>query len=136
MIEFNYRKERLRTGETILRPVAKAYLFRSDNEWIAEFFYIDSGADFTLIPYRLGQFLKLEEKASKEIKEIGGVGGFIATRSVTIPMRIGDHQFECRIAWAQIEHVPFLLGREDVFDNFDIIFQQRDRKSIFKWRDE
>jgi len=38
MVEFNYRQEQLRSGEIIFRPVAKLYLLRSDNEWIAEYF--------------------------------------------------------------------------------------------------
>jgi hypothetical protein len=59
MIEFDYRQERLRTGETIFRPVAKVYLLRAEGEWIAEYFYVDSGADYTLIPYRMGRFLGL-----------------------------------------------------------------------------
>ncbi len=46
-------------------------------------------------------------------------------------MKIDDHKFECKIAWAQIERVPFLLGREDVFENFNITFRQRDKKTTF-----
>ena len=130
MIEFDYRKERLRNDQIIFRPVAKVYLLKTGNEWIAEYFYIDSGADYSLIPYRMGRFLGLERNAL-EIKEIGGVGGVIAVRFANLPMRIGEHQFDCTIAWAQIENVPFLLGRKDVFDYFDINFKQREKKSIF-----
>ena len=54
MIEFDYRQERLRTGEIIFRPVAKVYLLKQEGEWIAEYFYVDSGADYTPIPYRMG----------------------------------------------------------------------------------
>ncbi|GFP27294.1 hypothetical protein [Candidatus Hakubella thermalkaliphila] len=133
MIEFDYRQERLRTGEIIFRPVAKVYLLRSGSEWIAEYFYIDSGADYTLIPYRMGRFLGLERKAS-EVKEIGGIGGVIGVRFAVAPMKIEKHQFGCTIAWAQIERVPFLLGRENVFGYFDITFQQRNRKTIFVWQ--
>lgn len=79
MIEFDYRQERLHIGEVIFRPIAKAYLLKSKNEWIAEYFYVDSGADYTLIPYRMGRFLGLEKIAS-EVKEIGGIGGVIAAR--------------------------------------------------------
>jgi hypothetical protein len=32
MIEFDYRQERLRTGEIIFRPAAKVYLLRSESE--------------------------------------------------------------------------------------------------------
>lgn len=133
MIEFEYRQERLRTGEIILRPVAKAYLMRREGEWIAEYFYVDSGADYTLIPYRMGRFLGLEEIAS-EIKEMRGIGGVIAVRFADVPMRIETYQFDCTIAWAQIERVPFLLGREKVFEHFDVIFQQRRKKPIFIWQ--
>jgi hypothetical protein len=135
MIKFEYKEERLRTGEIIFRPVAKAYLLRSKNEWIAEYFYVDSGADFTIIPYQMGKFLKLDKSAS-EIKEIGGIGGNVAARFASIPMKIDDHEFDCTLAWIQIERVPFLLGRETIFDNFEITFQQRKRKTIFTWQEK
>jgi hypothetical protein len=133
MIEFDYRQERLRTGEIIFRPVAKAYLLKSGNEWIAEYFYVDSGADYTLIPYRMDRFLGLERIAS-EVKEIGGIGGVIAARFAVVPMKIEECRFDCTIAWAQIERVPFLLGRENIFEHFDITFQQRNKKTIFAWQ--
>lgn len=133
MIEFDYRQEQSYSGEIIYRPIAKVYLLRNDAEWIAEYFYIDSGADYTLIPYRIGYFLKLEKNAS-EIKEMGGIGGAIPVRFSTIPMKIGEYQFDCTIAWAQIESVPLLLGRENVFDYFDITFKQKVRKIIFNWQ--
>ena len=91
MIEFDYRRERLRTGETIFEPVAKVYLLK-EGEWIAEYFYVDSGADYTLIPYRMGRFLGLE-KIDSEIREMGGIGGVIAVRFALVPMRIETYQF-------------------------------------------
>ena len=133
MIEFDYREERLRTGEIIFRPVAKIYLLMSESEWIAEYFYVDSGADYTLIPYRMGQFLGLERIAS-EAKEIGGIGGVIGIRFAVVPMKIETHQFDCTVAWAQIERVPFLLGRQDVFEHFDITFRQKSKKTVFVWQ--
>ncbi|HLG31292.1 MAG TPA: hypothetical protein VI387_13870 [Candidatus Brocadiales bacterium] len=135
MIEFDYRQERLRTGEVIFRPVAKVRLLRAGSEWIAEYFYVDSGADYTLIPYRMGRFLGFDRIAS-EVKEIGGIGGVIGVRFAVVPMKIEEHQFDCTIAWAQIERVPFLLGRESVFEYFDIAFQQRMKKTIFTWQGE
>ena len=135
MVEFDYRKERLRSGETIFRPVAKVYLFRAGREWIPEYFYVDSGADYTLIPYRFGQFIGLENIAS-DVKEISGIGGVVGVRFAVIPMKIEGHQFDCEIAWAQIERVPFLLGRKNVFDYFNITFQQRKRSTIFTWEND
>ena len=71
MIEFDYRRERLKTGEIIFRPVTKVHLLKKESEWVAECFYVNSGADYTLISYRMGQFLGLEKVAS-EIREMGG----------------------------------------------------------------
>jgi hypothetical protein len=133
MSEFDYRQEKLPTGQIIYRPVVKAYLLAADNGWIAEYFYVDSGADYTLLPYRMGRFLGLE-KFALELREMGGIGGVIAARFATVPMRIERHQFDCTVAWAQVERVPFLLGREDVFEHFDIMFQQRRKKTVFVWR--
>jgi hypothetical protein len=133
MIEFDYRQERLRTGEIIFRPVAKVYLLREEEDWIAEYFYVDSGADYTLIPYRIGRFLGLE-KVALEIREMGGIGGVIAVRFASVPMRIETYQFDSTIAWAQIERIPLLLGREAVFDHFDVTFQQRSKKTLFVWQ--
>jgi hypothetical protein len=95
---------------------------------------VDSGADYTLIPYRMGRFLGLEKIAS-EIREMGGIGGVIAVRFAPIPMRIETYQFDCIVAWAQIEGVPLLLGRESVFDGFNITFQQRSKKTLFQWQE-
>lgn len=96
MIEFDYKQERLRTGEIIFRPVAKVYLLREEGDWIAEYFYVDSGADYTLIPYQMGRFLGLDKVAS-EIREMGGIGGVIAVRFASVPMRIETYQFDCTI---------------------------------------
>ena len=133
MIEFDYRRESLRTGDIIFRPVAKVYLCRTNGEWIAEYLYVDSGADYTLIPYRMGRFLGLNAVAT-EVKEIGGIGGVIGVRLAIVPMRIGEYQFDCAIAWAQIERVPLLLGREGVFEHFEVTFRQKARKVIFVWQ--
>lgn len=92
---------------------------------------MDSGADFSLIPFKFGRFIRLDEK--KDVtRKIGGVGGLISVRMVSIPMKVNGVKFDCTIAWAQIENVPFLLGRESVFDNFDIEFLQRNRITSFK----
>ena len=133
MIEFDYREERSRTGEVILRPVAKVHILRGMGEWISHYFYIDSGADFTVVPYRAGRFLGLEPVAS-EVSEMGGIGGVVGARFATVRVKVGDYEFDCVIAWAQLEHVPFLLGRKDVFDRFDVTFRQKDRKTAFAWR--
>ena len=46
-------------------------------------------------------------------------------------MTIGELTIPTRIAWAQLETVPLLLGRADVFDAFEITFKQREGRILF-----
>lgn len=132
MIKYDYRQEKLRSGEIIYRPVAKVYLLSLDFGWIPQYFYVDSGADYTLVPYRMGKFLGMQKRAG-DVQEIGGVGGGIKIRLTAIQMKVGEHEFASPIAWAQIENVPFLLGREGVFDHFEITFNQKNHMVCFRW---
>jgi hypothetical protein len=52
-------------------------------------------------------------------------------------MKINDHIFSAPIAWLQNENCEeILLGREVVFDLFDIEFKQAEEKIIFKHRNQ
>lgn len=129
-IEFDFREEISRIYGKILRPVAAITFINGDNE-VFESVYVDSGADVSLIPKSVGDALgfKIEEKENiTEIKGIGERGVPIIIKKVRI--KIGEKRFDARIAWALIEEVPLLLGREDIFNLFDISFK-RNRKTVF-----
>lgn len=131
-IEFSHREEHSKPIGTILRPVAKVSLQHSNQEWTSEFMYIDSGADFTLIPYKLGKFLGLRHE-NEEVYEIQGINGVISVIFKTLNIKIGEsEEFQAKIAWSQIEDVPLLLGRLDIFDRFNINFRKNDHKVIFE----
>jgi len=49
-----------------------------------------------------------------------------------VELTIAGLTFPARIAWAQLEEVPLLLGRTDVFDRFEITFRQPERVVIFE----
>ena len=50
-------------------------------------------------------------------------------------MIIDDHYFNAPVAWLQNNTTDvMLLGREVVFDKFDIHFKQADEQIIFTWR--
>jgi hypothetical protein len=92
---------------------------------MVQFFYIDSGADFTVIPYRIGQYLGLSAQG-QTVHEVQGINVAVGVIYATMSMTLGSFTFPVEVAWAQLEHVPLLLGRKDVFDRFEIIFRQRD----------
>ncbi len=129
-IEFDFREEKSKIYGTVLRPVATINLINNDKE-VFESAYVDSGADVTLIPKSVGDalYFKIENNdIITEIKGIGEMGVPIVIKKIKI--KIGEKIFNARIAWAQIEEVPLLLGREDVFNIFDICFK-RNKKTVF-----
>lgn len=129
-VEFRYRTERGAQGLTIQRPVAKAILTGPNGRSVVEYLYIDSGADFTVIPYRLGLYLGLQVDR-EEVQTVQGISGGIGVIYTTARVTIGELTIPTRIAWAQLETVPLLLGRADVFDAFEITFKQREGRILF-----
>jgi len=132
IVEFPYQSEKSKLFGTMLRPVAVVKLKQADRVVPVEM-YVDSGADVTVIPRRLGEFLGFVIEQG-EISEICGIGDAVVPIIVkNTRMNIGEREFDARIAWAMINDVPPLLGRLDVFDRFDIEFKQNEKKVLFKW---
>lgn len=128
-ITFKYRAEKSKIFGVIKRPVAKVYLKTETNHWLPCFMYIDSGADFTVIPYKFGLMLglKIEEKTHK----VYGVGGGIQVILKSILMKINDLVLDARIGWSLREDAPFILGRLDVFNKFHIEFRENEDLVVF-----
>lgn len=129
-ITFKYRTEKSKIFGVIRRPVAKVYLKAELNEWLPCFMYIDSGADFTLIPYKFGLMLGL--KIEEKMHEVYGVGGGVPVILKLISMRINDLVLDVRVGWSLREDVPFILGRLDVFNKFHIEFRENEDTVIFE----
>lgn len=133
MIVFKYRKETGRKGSTIFRPVADIEFKSNAGEWIECHPYIDSGADVTLIPLSLGRLLglQIEKNELEELYGLGRQGITIIFKNVEV--KIGEYEFEIKIAWALSEEVVPLLGRSGIFDNFHVIFKQDQKIIELNW---
>ena len=87
--------------------------------------YVDSGADISLLPRRLGKALGLSFEG-KHTQEIGGIGGKrVPVTIAPVKMKVGRKVMDVRVAWSHVEDVPLILGRMDVFDIFKVTFDQR-----------
>ena len=117
----------------ILKPFTIVSLIHSHIE-AEEIMLVDSGADVTLIPKALGRKLKLPPPKKSELKLLSGIAGGVPVVYREVEIKIGTVAFCARIAWAQTEDAPSVLGRCDVFDVFDIEFKQKDKKVLFKKR--
>lgn len=93
---------------------------------------VDSGADFSVISKISGTKLgfKLAESEQKLIAY--GIGGTIEYVLRRIQFNINDHNFYAPVAWLQSsDNDEMIIGREVVFDLFDITFKQADEEIIF-----
>jgi hypothetical protein len=98
---------------------------------------IDSGADMCLIPWWLGAVLGLTVSKGEIISEAFGIGGNVKYVTRNLTYIIDEHVVEnVPTAWIQNEEVDdFILGREVIFDAFDIEFKQAEETIIFKKRE-
>jgi hypothetical protein len=127
-VEFPYRKEKSSTFGVMYRPVAKVILENEFDQWL----YVDSGADITLLPLSVGDLVGLRRLKQDKLQRIMGVGkSSVPVIVKKTSMRIGSLAFRARVAWSQVEEVPPLLGRTDVFRKFSVTFKEKERVTIF-----
>jgi hypothetical protein len=72
-IEFAFRKESNGLFGFIGRSVARLIVIHRKRR-VPQLFYVDSGADITLIPKSVGDLLGLTLASPQEIREIKGIG--------------------------------------------------------------
>lgn len=123
MIRYRYRKETGSLGP-ISRPVASVIL-QNGSMNVQVQFYIDSGADLTMIPFRFGRALGLEHAPTDAVRELRGVSGVgIPYVLKNVVLNFGERTIAARVAWTLVEDVPLLLGRIDIFNQFEITFNE------------
>ena len=127
-ISFPYLKEQSRIFGVVTRPIARVILQRKYPQWM----YVDSGADISLIPLSVGRLIGLTRTREDRLQRIFGVSRSSVSIIVKkVSMRIGSSEFNARVAWSQVEEVPLLLGRMDVFPRFSVIFKERNQLTTF-----
>jgi Aspartyl protease len=99
---------------------------------------IDSGADISVITRSAGEELGLVFSKNDFTYEAGGVGGGIIQYILKqIEIQIDEHRLMIPVAWVLDENVnEMIIGRDKVFDEFDVEFKQKDEEIIFKKRKE
>lgn len=128
---FPYKKEPSSIFGYVYRPVVEMYLRTREEEWFKVSLYADSGADITILPRSVCEILGLCLQDGQE-SVVTGVGGEeikIFIHKLTV--RIGDEEFGIRAGFAEREDIPYLLGRTDILNRFNILFE-RDKVVFIK----
>ncbi len=103
-----------------------------DNTIIELEMLVDSGADTTYIPKKVGERLGLTRAKHEANFTAYGVGSEVSYLVREMPIKIDDNLLTIRLLWGQDDYVTdVLLGRLDVFDKYDVLFSQRRKKIEF-----
>ncbi len=130
MVSFSYRREFSPVIGEILRPVASVELKAVRGHWFPASMYIDSGADMTLIPSDFGRLLGMN--LSKNRSALTGVTGAPMKVSLqSTEIKIGASVQEAKVAVALRNDVPYLLGRDGIFNAFKITFEEYKQLTSF-----
>lgn len=97
---------------------------------------VDSGAELSLISLKVGQDLGYDLADAESTLLAETIGGRVEYVLRNLEMIIDGHNFIAPVAWLQTNTggEQLLLGREVVFDKFNIEFRQAEEKIIFTWR--
>ena len=129
---FEYVAERTRSGEVIHRPIVHLYARSKGGEWYLFYPYVDSGADITLFTRSDCELLGLKLRDGVYRPMSGIVRVEIPAYVHVVPIRVGDEEFDARMAFADSDEVPRVLGRSEIFKRFRITFDEVNFRTIFE----
>lgn len=127
-VKFSFEDEGQGVFGHILRPVAKViFTSPNNNQSVAVWMVVDTGADYTILPRHLAEKLgiSLEHECNKNTTF--GVGGeqtvyFLKKR---IEVKIGSYKRKIPMAFLDSNEVPALLGRLGFLETFNTEFLKK-----------
>ncbi len=110
---------------------------KNKTDFIKRAMLVDSGADVSVISKDFGELLGLTMSDNEKIYSANGVGGGVlkyVERELFLKIN-GKSIIKAPVAWIQDDrYKEMIVGREVVFDAFDIEFKQAEETIIFKKR--
>lgn len=118
-------------------PTYPVYFPTLDKNGGTEALLVDSGADISLVTHEFGKRLGFQRTAQDVVMKAQGVGSSIAYLMKKVAITVEGITFDNHFAWVQDDSIEdMILGREVVFDLFDITFKQAEETIIFQPRNE
>ena len=104
------------------------FIVKSNEELVPVNALVDSGATISLFNADVGRALKLDIEKGENFYPVG-ISGKILTHIHEITIKIGDYEVKTKVAFTDELAVKInLLGRENIFENFSILFNDKLKK--------
>lgn len=114
-------------------PTVPVKFCPDNSETYTQEMLVDSGADISLMNHEFGKMLGFKKSPGEVLLEAEGIGGSVQYLLRKFAVEIENLKFENIFAWLQDATIDeMLIGRETVFDLFDIEFRQTAERVIFK----
>jgi len=126
-LKFPYRLQLREEGEIIPLPLVPARFF-SNKESVEFLLLLDSGAEISLLTKEDAELLGINLEKGERVK-LRGIGGSIDGFKHLVKMVIGEIKLKAPAVFANVD--SRVLGREEVFDKFFILFDEEVKQTIF-----
>lgn len=128
---FPYGITMLESGGVKVAPVAKIEFQTSNGDWRPAFLIIDSGATISALPKTDAEMLgvRAEDGIKFLVSSIGNEK--IEGWKHLLLIKLGSSLLKVPFIFLNSSFAPRVLGRENVFDHFTIIFEEQKRRSGF-----
>ena len=115
----------------VTEPIIPVLILTKNGSYELYDFILDTGADCCIMPKTVAEDLGIDIKALPKICFKGIEGGIIDAYLTKITMKITDTPIEVKCVLASSERVPFILGRADIFDHFNILIDNKKKQIRF-----
>jgi len=123
----------LGNGKVVTFPSINLILTKKENskDEFSFLVLVDSGAEVSLFTKSDAEMLGISLETGKRVS-IGSASGnrFLAFLHSVI-IKIGEEKFKAEIAFSERDDTPRLLGRRSIFSHFFIVFDDKDKNTVF-----
>ena len=97
-------------------------------------YIMDTGADTMTLPLYMMQLLGLNQKKLRESSAQGVGDTLVKTYETIIQVTLCKQTLSVSCSFTDNDRTPFLLGKEGIFDHFNITFDNDRQRTIFETR--
>ena len=94
-------------------------------------FLVDTGADCSMMPKSMAKIIGMELKELSTMHFGGIEGKTVETFIARMTIKITKKPIQVTCALSSNDQCPFILGRKDIFNRFDILFDNKNDKIVF-----